>query len=43
MKFGRVMSVYIPKEQPGMGNVYIEFYTLEESKEARRVFKFGKI
>ncbi len=31
------MSFVIPKEGPGEGNVYIEFYTLEEAKEARRV------
>jgi hypothetical protein len=37
------MSVAIPRKDeegnntPGMGNAYIEFYTIEESKEARRV------
>ena len=41
-KFGRVMSIYIPrtevdKEVVGVGNAYVELYTLEESKEARRV------
>jgi hypothetical protein len=37
MKFGRVMSIQIPKEGTGIGNIYIEFYTMEEAKEARRV------
>jgi len=37
MKFGRVSSVQIPKDGAGVGNVYIEFYTTEEAKEARRV------
>ena len=41
-KFGRVMSINIPrtevdKENAGVGHVFVEFYTLEESKEARRV------
>lgn len=36
------MSLVIPrkdedKEMPGMGNAYIEFYTLDEAKEVRRV------
>jgi hypothetical protein len=37
------MSLAIPRKDqngsdtPGMGNAYIEFYTIEESKEARRV------
>jgi len=37
------MSVAIPRKDEngqdteGMGNAYIEFYTIEESKEARRV------
>jgi hypothetical protein len=37
------MSLIIPRKDvednptPGMGNVYVEFYTLEEAKEARRV------
>lgn len=37
------MSTVIPrkdiedKPSPGMGNAYVEFYTLEEAKEARRV------
>jgi len=37
MKFGRVMSIQIPKDGPSAGNVFIEFYTMEEAKEARRV------
>ena len=41
-KFGRVMSINIPRTEDdkvnvGVGHVFIEFYTLEESKEARRV------
>ena len=42
-KYGRVMSVAIPRKDEnkqdtaGMGNAYVEFYTIEESKEARRV------
>ncbi len=42
-KYGRVMSLAIPRKDqngsntPGMGNAYVEFYTIEESKEARRV------
>ncbi len=41
--YGRVLSVMIPRKDvednptPGMGNVYVEFQTLEEAKEARRV------
>jgi len=35
-KFGRVMSVQVPKEELVIGNVYIEFYTVEEAREARR-------
>jgi hypothetical protein len=37
-RYGRVMSITIPKSgQPGNGNIYMEFYTLEEAKETRRV------
>jgi splicing factor U2AF subunit len=41
-KFGRVMSINIPRtevdrEVIGIGHAFVEFYTLEESKEARRV------
>jgi hypothetical protein len=37
-RYGRVMSIFIPKkDQPGYGNIYMEFYTLEEAKETRRV------
>jgi splicing factor U2AF subunit len=41
-KFGRVMSINIPrteadKEVVGVGHAFVEFYTLEESKESRRV------
>ena len=45
-KYGRVMSLAIPRKDEsgedtaGMGNAYIEFYTIEESKEARRVIFF---
>jgi len=44
-KYGRVDSVFIPRKDvednptPGMGNAYVEFFTLEEAKEARKVFK----
>jgi hypothetical protein len=37
--------VFIPRKDvednptPGMGNAYVEFCTLEEAKEARKVFK----
>jgi len=37
------MSVAIPRKDEngqntlGMGNAYVEFYTIEESKESRRV------
>ncbi len=43
MKLGRVVSVFMPRKDvednvtPGMGNLYIEFQTLEESKEVRKV------
>ncbi len=38
VRYGRVMSISIPKKDlPGFGNIYMEFYTLEESKETRRV------
>ena len=43
-KYGRVLSLSIPKKDrdsidlpPGYGNAYMEFYTLEEAKECRRV------
>jgi len=42
------MSVAVPRKDendqdtPGMGNAYVEFYTIEESKEARRVNNFFK-
>jgi hypothetical protein len=43
-KYGRVLSLTIPKKDrdsttapPGYGNAYMEFYTLEEAKECRRV------
>ncbi len=42
LRYGRVMSISIPKsDQPGFGNIYMEFYTLEESKETRRVYFFN--
>jgi hypothetical protein len=38
-RYGRIMSIFIPKlEQAGHGNIYMEFYTLEEAKETRRVY-----
>ena len=42
-KYGRVLTIIVPKKEgdeniPGYGNAYVEFLTLEESKEARRVF-----
>lgn len=40
MKYGRVMSIQIPKEGLGAGHVFIEFYTVEEAKEVRRVIIF---
>ena len=41
VRYGRVMSISIPKkDQPGNGNIYMEFYTLEESKETRRVIYY---
>jgi splicing factor U2AF subunit len=42
-KYGRVVSVFMPRKDvddipsPGMGNVFIEFQTLEEAKEVRKV------
>jgi RNA recognition motif-containing protein len=41
-KFGRVMSINIPRKDQSsdinvIGNAFVEFYTLEEAKEARRV------
>jgi splicing factor U2AF subunit len=45
-KYGRVMSICIPRKDvednptAGTGNVYVEFYTMEEAKEARRVKYF---
>lgn len=42
-KYGRVISIQIPRRDvednpsPGMGNAYVEFGTLDESKEVRRV------
>ena len=44
-KHGRVLSIFIPRKDvednptPGMGNVYVEFQTLEEAKETRKVNK----
>lgn len=34
------MSLFIPKDGACKSNVYVEFYTVEESKEARRVIIF---
>jgi splicing factor U2AF subunit len=37
-KYGRVMTIHIPREgEIGYGNCYLEFYTVEEAKEARKV------
>lgn len=42
-RFGRVISVFMPRKDvednpsPGMGNAYVEFQTLEEAKEVRKV------
>lgn len=46
-KFGRVMSINIPRTDQScdinvIGNAFVEFYTIEESKEARRVNGFLK-
>jgi hypothetical protein len=42
-KYGKVISVVIPRKDvednpsPGMGNIYVEFNSVDESKEARKV------
>lgn len=44
--YGQVLSLFIPRKDvednptPGMGNVFIEFASLEEAKDARRVILF---
>jgi hypothetical protein len=41
--YGHVLSIFIPRKDvednptPGMGNVYVEFASLEDAKDARRV------
>lgn len=45
-KYGRTITLTIPRKDvddnpmPGFGNVYAEFYSIEEAKEARRVIYY---
>lgn len=45
-KYGKVVNVVIPRKDvednptPGMGNIYVEFNSLEECKQARKVNYF---
>ena len=43
-RYGKVLALKAPRPQggimvPGVGKIFVEYSTVEEAKEARRVFK----